>query len=81
MLFEDKRIYFDDERIKVTPIEARNDQGKICYSYVCEPAQSRWKVEMDKVNKVEGLNLKRHLPPLSHGKSVQLEDGTVIEPE
>ena len=60
VLFSDKRIYFDDQHMVVHPIEALNADGKVCFSYLCEPNQRNWNIDPERWNAVEGLSFKEH---------------------
>ena len=66
--------------MQVWPIEVRNAEGRVCYSYVCQPNQSRGAFNPKKAKDIKGLVPKLHFKALTDGQSVTLEDGTVVDP-
>ena len=74
-------VMFKDDNLSVYPIEVRNKDGKVCYSYVCEPKQGNRKFLPKKAKEIQGLVPRDHYRLLTAGESVTLEDGRVITPE
>lgn len=73
-------LVFRDDKMQVWPIEVRNAEGRVCYSYVCQPNQARGAFQPKKAKAIKGLVPKLHYKALTDGQSVTLEDGTIVEP-
>ena len=72
---------FKDDKITVYPIEILNDQGKSCFSYICQPVQGNRTFLPKKAKAIKGLLPNRHYKLLTDGQSVTLEDGSIVTPE
>jgi hypothetical protein len=60
-------LIFKDDKITVYPIGFINNEGKECFSYICEPPQSNRTFLPQKAKMIKGLEPKSHYKLLAAG--------------